>query len=196
MRNNPRNPNKTILFGEQAIFHLIIFLFNNFSNTCFHKLKFLISLNPQLVHLRLYKKIQNDYATPESSQQFAPKQQEHTKLKKKNRQWSLMTTNQQTTTSHHKPPTNSRKPPANDHKPTANNHKPPQTTTNHQQTTTIKKKTNKIFPNSNYLVFSWIKKKKGLKKIQGLTAKKKGHTNHILGQPFFETYYLILSIKD
>ena len=81
--NNPRNPNKTILFGEQAIFHLIIFLFNNFSNTCFHKLKFLISLNPQLVHLRLYKKIQNDYATPESSQQFAPKQQEHTKLKKK-----------------------------------------------------------------------------------------------------------------
>ena len=78
------------------------------------------------------------------------------------------------TGSDHKPPANDHKLPQtttnhqettqttkNDHKPPANNYKlpqttrkRPQTTTNHQQTTTIKIKPNKLFPNSNYLVFS------------------------------------------
>ena len=48
----------------------------------------------------------------------------------------------------------------NDRKSPANDHKFPQTNTSHQQTTTIIIKPNKTFPNSNYLVFSRIQKRK------------------------------------
>ena len=100
------------LFGEQDIFHLIIFLFNNLSNTCFHKLKFLISLNPQLVHLQYVFTKKSRMITQHQSQQFEPKQQEHIELKKK----QAMITNDNK-------PANNNKPPQT----------PPQTAANHQQ---------------------------------------------------------------
>ena len=105
------------LFGEQDIFHLIIFLFNNLSNTCFHKLKFLISLNPQLVHLQYVFTKKSRMITQHQSQQFEPKQQEHIELKKKQ---AMIT---------------------NDNKP-ANNNKPPQTPHKLLQTTSKWSQTN------------------------------------------------------